>query len=280
MTAVKSDSFQRLPVNGVELQWGQWGDAPGPPLVLCHGFTGSSHDFALQIGPLSQTRRVIALDQRGHGLSTKTHDQPSYTISQFTADLIAFLDQVADGPVDLLGHSMGGRVALGVVVERPDLIRSLIPMDTSAWSFLQEDEKIRVLITNYLDAFDPSQGMPSSFGLVGPEDALIEASTTPEWRARKDELFAGLDPYVVKGLGSELFNSVESLRPQLPSITCPVTVIAGSEDHPLVDQAPELAAEVAHGTLSLIEGAYHSPQLTHPLEWRAAVETHLAALGS
>jgi pimeloyl-ACP methyl ester carboxylesterase len=220
------------------------------------------------------------VDQRGHGLSTKTADQAGYSIAQLTADLIGFIAQVADGPVDLLGHSMGGRVALGVAVDRPDLIRSLIPMDTSAWSFLQEDDKVRALIANFMDAFDPSRGIPSSFGLVGPEDALIEASTPAQWRARRDELFSGLDQYAVKGLGLELFNGVESLRPELPAITCPVTVIAGSKDHPLVDQAPELAAEVAHGTLSVIAGAYHSPQLTHPVEWRTAVEQHLAAAGS
>jgi pimeloyl-ACP methyl ester carboxylesterase len=50
----------------------------------------------------------------------------------------------------------------------------------------------------------------------------------------------------------------------------------GEHDHPLVDQAPDLAAAVAEGRLTVIPGAYHSPQLTHADEWRAAVEAHLA----
>jgi len=70
------------------------------------------------------------------------------------------------------------------------------------------------------------------------------------------------------------------VREQLASITCPVTVIVGSNDHPLADQAPELAAEVADGRLTIIEGAYHSPQLTHGDQWRAAVEGHLARVGA
>jgi pimeloyl-ACP methyl ester carboxylesterase len=82
----------------------------------------------------------------------------------------------------------------------------------------------------------------------------------------------------VKAFGIALFSVVDSLRPQLPTISQPTTVIAGSHDHPLVDQAPDLAAEVAHGQLSVIEGAYHSPQLTHPRQWREAVEHHLAPL--
>ena len=53
-------------------------------------------------------------------------------------------------------------------------------------------------------------------------------------------------------------------------------MIAGAHDHPLVDQAPALAGEVADGRLTVIPGAYHSPQLTHVGPWRAAVGAHLA----
>ncbi len=70
-----------------------------------------------------------------------------------------------------------------------------------------------------------------------------------------------------------------SLRAELPSVACPTTVIVGEHDHPLVDQAAELASLVADGRLSVIAGAYHSPQLTHPDDWRAAVEAHLAWAG-
>ena len=217
------------------------------------------------------------MDQRGHGLSTKTGDLASYTIEQLSADLIGFIEQVAEDPVDLLGHSMGGRVSLEVVLARPELIKSLVLMDTSAWSFIPEDPEMRNMMATFMDAFDPARGISSTWNMGSPEDALIEAATPAEWRQRKDELFLGMDAYAVKALGTAfLADGVASVRPQLPSITCPTTVIAGSKDHPLVDQAPELAAEVARGRLALIDGAFHSPQLTHPQAWREAVETHLA----
>ena len=72
-------------------------------------------------------------------------------------------------------------------------------------------------------------------------------------------------------LMADVADGETSLRADLPSITCPTTVIVGEHDHPLVDQAPDLAAEVADGRLTVIQGAYHSPQLTHPDAWRAAV---------
>jgi pimeloyl-ACP methyl ester carboxylesterase len=278
-TAASAETFH---VNGVELAWSERGTSAGgtPTLVLCHGFTGSSLDFALEVGVLAADRRVVTLDQRGHGHSTKTGHLDGYTIDQLVADLSAFLEALGGGPVDLLGHSMGGRVVMGVVLSRPDLVRSLILMDTSAWSFIPPDEGIRALVHSFFDAFDPALGMPTTLSLGGPEDELIAASTPPEWQREKEISYAGTDAYAVKGLGSALLGAdsdgEQSLRPDLPSIVCPTTVIAGEHDHPMVDQAPELAAEVADGRLTVIPGAYHSPQLTHATEWRAAVQAHLA----
>ncbi len=275
-------SVETFHVHGVDLAWSEQGSSPAgtPTLVLCHGYTGSSHDFALEVGALAADRRVVTLDQRGHGHSTRTGHLDGYTIEQLSADLAEFIDAVGEGPVDLLGHSMGGRVVMGLVLARPDLVHSLILMDTSAWSFLPPNEEIRALVHGFIDAFDPAAGMPSALGLGGPEDVLIEERTPVQWRKEKDAIFAGMDPYAVKALGSVLMSDVaenaSSLRAKLPSIACPTSVIVGEHDHPLVDQAPELAAEVADGRLTVIAGAYHSPQLTHAPEWRAAVEAHLA----
>ncbi len=273
---------ETLHLHGVDLAWSESGTSTAgmPTLVLCHGYTGSSHDFSLQVGALAADRRVVTLDQRGHGHSTKTGQLDGYTIEQLSADLAAFIEAVGEGPVDLLGHSMGGRVVMTMVLARPDLVRSLILMDTSAWSFLPPDEKIRAMVHGFIDAFDPAGGMPTTLSMGGPEDILIEEGTPPAWRKEKDAIFTAMDAYAVKALGGVLMGDLPdgaaSLRAKLPSIVCPTTVIAGEHDHPLVDQASELANEVADGRLTVIPGAYHSPQLTHASDWRAAVEDHLA----
>ncbi|CAB4565238.1 unannotated protein [freshwater metagenome] len=79
----------------------------------------------------------------------------------------------------------------------------------------------------------------------------------------------------MKALGIELF-AAQADRARLAAIACPVTVVVGEHDHPFVGQAAELAASVPHGTHVVIAGAYHSPQLTHPDDWLAAIEAHLA----
>jgi pimeloyl-ACP methyl ester carboxylesterase len=268
---------RRFAVDGVELAWDRWGPDEGTALVLGHGFSGSVQDFALEIPVLASSRPVLSFDRRGHGFGTHADDASGYTIDRLVADEIAFLEAHGGGPVDLLGHSMGGRVAVQVAVERPDLLRSLILMDTSAWSFRSADPDVSALLEAFFETYDPARGLPNMDAMRGPEDDLIDERVPKDLVDRRDAMFQRFDPVALRELGWQLFGEVvPSMRPRLGEITCPVTVIVGSEDHPLVDQAPELAAEVGDGELIVIDGAYHSPQLTHPAEWLAAIEAHLA----
>lgn len=270
MTA--AELTRRFSVDGAELAWDAWGDAPGPTLALCHGFSGSAHDFAMHVDSLAARQRVIALDHRGHGRSSKANAVGSYSLDRLTADLIELLVAHGDGPVDLLGHSMGGQVAIRAALSRPDLVNSLVLMDTSAWSFVPDDEAQAGAIRAFIEAFDPSGGLPDLRSLGGPEDDLIAQRTPLSWQARRDELAAAFDPFAMKALGAELFDPKRiSVRHRLHELACPVTVIVGSLDHPLVDQAHALIGEIPHARLEIIEGAYHSPQLTQPTEWRQAL---------
>ncbi|GJM37544.1 MAG: alpha/beta hydrolase [Acidimicrobiales bacterium] len=262
-------------VEGFSLAWDEWGRGDGPPLVLVHGFSGSAHDFDLHIDALSADRRVLAIDHRGHGRSSNSLDEETYTVDHIVDDVIDWLTHTVDGPVDMLGHSMGGRVALRFALARRDLVHSLVLMDTTAWKFGIEDPAVSEMITGYFESLtvDSPMGQPPAT----PEDPLIEAATPAEWRARKAELSAAFDPMACKALGLALFdNRLQPVDHLLGDIDAPVTVIAGEHDHPYVDHAPALADGVVNGECIIIDGAYHSPQLTHPADWLTAVRTHLS----
>ena len=266
---------KRFDVEGFTLAWDEWGSGDGPPLVLVHGFSGSAHDFSLHIPALARHRRVLAIDHRGHGRSTNSLDETTYTVDHIVDDVIDWLAHTVDGPVDLLGHSMGGRVALRVALARRDLLNSLILMDTTAWQFGIEDPDVSEMIVGYFSSI--TADTPMGAAPPTPENPLIEAATPADWQARKAELSAAFDPMACRALGLALFG--DHLLPVdhlLGDIEVPVTVIAGEHDHPYVEHAPDLAEGVVHGECVIIEGAYHSPQLTHPSEWRAAVDAHLA----
>lgn len=263
-------------LNGVDLAWDCWGAQERPTLVLCHGFTGTLRDFDLHLEALVDAgSRVLVLEHRGHGASGRSPDPEHYRIAQLAADLADFLVAVTDGPVDLVGHSMGGRIALEAALERPDTIRSLVLMDTSAWSFTSNDPAVADRVAAFLTAFDPADGLPQ-VTRGGPEDVLVDAATDPVWRQARSARQQRVDPHAVKQLGMELFvTGVTPLTDRLGELTCPTTVLVGSLDEPYASQARELAQALPRGRLHVIDGAHHAPQVTHQSQWRAAVAAHL-----
>ena len=249
----------------------------GAPLLLVHGFTGCKEDFAEEVDGLAELGyHVVAPDLRGHGESDQPDDEASYGLRSFADDLFALTERLGWASFDLLGHSMGGSIALRFALARPDLVRSLILMDTSGWSFVASDPAVAELMQAFFTTFDPSNGLPDTSALAGPEEALINAATPPEWQAVKEQMAAAFDPHAFKALGAELLTGESQwIRDRLREIACPVSVIVGEHDHPFVDQAEELAHEANGARLTVVPGAYHSPQLTHSAAWVTAVEAHL-----
>ena len=110
------------------LRWGQ--PLPGqPPLVMVHGWMDVGASFQFVVDALQQEREVIALDWRGFGLSGTT-GADCYWFPDYLGDLDALLDALSpDAPVDLLGHSMGGNVAMSYAGVRPQRIRRLVNLE-------------------------------------------------------------------------------------------------------------------------------------------------------
>ena len=102
------------------------GDATdSPPLLIVHGLFGSGRNWGVIAKRLSDTRQVIAVDMRNHG------DSPwmdSHTYPDMAADLAEVIQRVGR-PVDVLGHSMGGKAAMMLALTRPELLRRLIVAD-------------------------------------------------------------------------------------------------------------------------------------------------------
>lgn len=96
----------------------------GRPLVLLHGNGESHHYFDPQIAFFSASRRVIAVDTRGHGASPR--GTAPFTICQFARDLEKFLDKLGLEQVDLLGFSDGGNIALTFALDHPERVRRLV----------------------------------------------------------------------------------------------------------------------------------------------------------
>ena len=98
----------------------------GPTLLLLHGVTRAHGDWDPLLESVSTDYRVIELEHRGHGGSARAE---SYLVTDYVADTTRFLSNEIDGPVLILGHSLGAMVAAAVAAELPDLIRGVIMED-------------------------------------------------------------------------------------------------------------------------------------------------------
>jgi pimeloyl-ACP methyl ester carboxylesterase len=102
----------------------------GPAILLIHGFASNLHGNWRAPGILdalvAARRKVVALDCRGHGKSSKPHDPRSYAGNAIEEDAIALLDHLALGEVDLMGYSMGGWIAAALLLIHPKRFRSVI----------------------------------------------------------------------------------------------------------------------------------------------------------
>ena len=99
----------------------------GPALLMLHGFLGSSEAWGSELlSRLAAVRRIVAVDLIGHGASSKPHSESRYAQSLQTADVTDVLDALGYDRADMLGYSMGARLALAVAAACPDRVGQLI----------------------------------------------------------------------------------------------------------------------------------------------------------
>lgn len=129
-----------IKANGISLAYRVWGPEDAPPVVLLHCRGADGTDWAviaerLAAGP--RARRVYAVDLRGHGLSDWPGTQPgagpeAYAQEAMRDDVLAFLDALGLGRVDVVGHSLGGAVAYLLAQDAPGRVRRLVLEDVPA----------------------------------------------------------------------------------------------------------------------------------------------------
>jgi pimeloyl-ACP methyl ester carboxylesterase len=116
--------MQTLHVNGYDMAYLEVGE--GPPLVCVHGSLCDFRIWSAVLGPLTRKHRVIAVSLRHFFPEQWDGLSDTYSIAQHADDVIAFIEKLDSGPVDLMGHSRGGHISFRVAQRRPDLLRKLI----------------------------------------------------------------------------------------------------------------------------------------------------------
>ena len=121
--------MNRVKVNNVELYYQSVGNE-SETIFFSHGYLMNNTMFNGQIDVFKDRFCCISFDHRGHGQSEVTKD--GYELDNLVTDAISLIEALTKGPVHFVGMSTGGFVGMRIALRRPDLLKSLVLMDTSA----------------------------------------------------------------------------------------------------------------------------------------------------
>jgi 3-oxoadipate enol-lactonase len=239
------------------------GPADGVPVVLLHalGLDGTLWDDLI---PLLPGLRILRIDLRGHGLSDTP--APPYAMGALIRDVEGAMDHHGLTGAVVLGLSIGGLVAQGLAVKRPDLVRGLVLSNTAARIGTPEIWAAR--IAEVRAGGMAAIAAPTLSRWFGPD-----AADRPEWRARL--LAARPEGWI--GCAHAIAGA--DFRATTPELSLPTLVIAGDRDGSTPpDLVRDLADMIAGSRFCLIRGAGHLPLVEKPDDYAAAVLDFIAGM--
>jgi pimeloyl-ACP methyl ester carboxylesterase len=241
------DSFERIPVHDArlfgaasmnssfrrgEVEIAFLDEGEGEPIVLIHGFASSKEVNWVQPGwgvtLTNAGRRVIALDNRGHGQSSKLYDPAAYHTSRMAEDARALMDHLGISRADVMGYSMGARVTAYLALDHADRVRSAI---------------LGGLGMGLIDGPGLSERIADAFEV---EDAANVTGT----QARVFRTFADQTKSDRRALAACIRGSRQTLtREQAAAIRVPTLIAVGTKD--AIAGSAEALAALIPGAISL-----------------------------
>jgi len=260
-------------VNGIELYYREAGE--GFPIVLVHGFTGNSRNWALTAPALAQQFRTVSVDLRGHGHSEKPTRREDYTLAAMAEDVHGLIQHLGIEECYLVGHSMGGMISQHLVLAHPEPVRALVLVDTAAEvpQTLRFRERIRE--RERLIQIAREQGMEAVFEeqlKANAQADLLRANPAFLRTWREQFLLTSREAYIY---GAHGMASRKSLVSELHRISAPTLVICGENDEPFVEPSKQMHDRIAGSELAMIAGAGHTPQIEKASEFNAVLTMFL-----
>ncbi|QJF52210.1 alpha/beta fold hydrolase [Roseobacter ponti] len=178
------------------LSFSEYGDADAPALVIVHGLYGSGRNWGVIAKRLSDRARVVTPDMRNHGDSPRTQ---THSYEDMAGDLAELIGHIG-GPVDVVGHSMGGKAAMLLALENPGLVRRLVVADIAPVSYSHSQMQFITAMRGVdLDQVTRRSEAEAQLAALGVEPALCSFFTQSldvpgkRWRLNLDTLAAEMD---------------------------------------------------------------------------------------
>jgi 3-oxoadipate enol-lactonase len=248
------------------------GGGTGPTLVFSHAL-GLDHTMWTAVADrFADTHPVLLYDHRGHGRSAAFTE--GWTLDDLVEDAAALIRAHAQGPVVFVGLSMGGMVAQGLAIRHPALLRGAVLAHTVA----RYAEPARQAWAQRIETVRAS-------GMAAVVDTVVARYLGERFRAKRPEVAAALRAQLLNNDPVAYMASCRAIAQvdwlaELPTVRCPVLVVAGRHDIGApVGEAERIVAALAQARLEVLEHSAHLGPVEEPVSFIAAVDRFLHALG-
>ncbi len=229
-------------------------------LVFIHGFLMDETMFDQQTAEFADDYRCITVDSRCHGLTNESSDD--FTLWDLADDVIAVLDHLGVDRSVVVGMSQGGMVAQRLALAYPDRVSGLVLISTEARGMTDADRDFRLNRDAAWVAEGPEKYAPAVAARVFGDPALED-----EWTAKWLKWDSARLPQASRALTLR-----DSLVERLGEIDVPVLQFHGTADEAItINWAEQLRDGLSDVDFRVIEGACHSPNMTHPGQVNGAI---------
>ncbi|WP_060884275.1 alpha/beta fold hydrolase [Streptomyces caniscabiei] len=272
---------------GVSLAAWEFGDPPKsgepeprPGVLLLHGLMGRASHWAPTARWLSERRRAIALDQRGHGQSAKP-EQAAYTREAYVEDAEAAVEQLGLAPVVLIGHAMGALTAWQLAARRPDLVSGLIICDMRASALGAASQREW---ENWFKAWPlPFATLADVRKWFGEDDPWVERPSPSRGEFYAEVMHEGPDGWRPVFDPEQMLTTRETWVydahwEELTQVRCPALVVRGLDGELGRAESQEMVRVLPRGQYAEVADAGHLVHYDQPDAWRSAIEPFLDGL--
>ena len=254
--AVDLDKFEALKKtvalpDGVKLAYVSWGDPAGKPVVLIHGYTDNALDWVQLLPYLTKTDRLIVVDIRGHGKSSKP--ECCYTRLDMAYDIKLLLDALHIPKADIVGHSMGSFIAQTLAEFWPEQVNHVVLISSTALPLQYDAAWIRNLKST------PEADSPQMIAWFSSPTPV-----NPDILRRQRRDAAAIPLQIWLAVLDQGLQGIE-LQSTLPRLKAPTLLIWGSED--FIMKTPDrdaLRAALPNAQVKIYDGLGHNPFWEQP----------------
>lgn len=251
--------------NDITQYYESTGDLNGPttPILLIHGLGSSSRDWEYQWPVFAKDFPLIAPDLRGHGKTDKP-DLP-YSVPMFADDLAALLPKLTQQPVHVVGLSLGGMIAFQLVLDHPELVKSITIVNSGPavtftsvklWlSFQSRKWSVKWFGMKQISAHVAALQFPK------PEQSALRAIFIQRWNEN--------DPKAYQNALAAFHNW--NVTHRLGEIQCPALIVSADQDYTPISLKAEYLQWIPHGILAVIHDSHHLSPIDQPTQFNQMV---------